>query len=170
MQPWVKVSAAIAAHHPLFGLRGWLRVVSLLMTLTALVSPLVTVVFAIKVLDLPPWHRPAGMVMVALLALGTATALVMAALWFRRAPNFLRAYAELSVLSIALDFAGDLLLRQWPPLPAPFDQGPSNMLADVLTSVVVSALPFWLFWRSRRFRVTFQNELRADDPALSSRA
>jgi hypothetical protein len=166
MQAWVRVSAAMAEQHPLFGLHGWLRVVSLLMTLTVIVSPLVTVVFAVQVLDLPPWHRPGGMVMVALLALGTATALVMAVLWFRRAPNFLRAYAELSALSIALDFAGELLLRQWPPLPAPFDQGPGNLLADVLSSVVISALPFWLFWRSRRFRVTFQHELRADDPLL----
>lgn len=164
---WVKVAPEQAAAHRLHGLGGWLRIVSVLMALTAIASPLVTVVFTVKVLALPPESLAGGLVMAALLALGTATAVVMAVLWFRRAAHFLRAYAELSALSIALDLAAELLLRQWGPLPPPFERPASNLAADVVVSVLFSAVPFWLLWRSRRFRVTFQQELRSDDPALS---
>lgn len=166
MTEWVRVAPEVAARHRLHGLGGWLRIVSVLMALTVITSPLVTVVFAAKVLGLPEGSRAAGMVMATLLALGTATAIALAMLWFRQAPHFLRAYVELSALSIALDFAAELLLRQWGPLPPPFDHQSGNLLADMVLSALVSALPWWLLWRSRRFRVTFQHELRRDDPAL----
>jgi hypothetical protein len=164
---WVRVSAEAAERHPLYGLGGWLRIVSVLMALTVIAGPLLTVVFTSKVLSLPAETQPAGLVMAALLALGTATALVMAVLWFRRAPHFLRAYVELSALSIALDFFAELLLRQWGPLPPPFARPPGNLFAELVLSVLISGIPYWLLWRSRRFRVTFQHELRNDDPMLS---
>ncbi len=168
-QGWVRVSAQQAEAHPLFGLRGWLRIVSILMALTAITGPLISLIFTAKVMSLPPEVIPGGLVMVALLALGTATAIVLAVLWFNQSQYFLRAYVELSAISIALDLAGDLLLRTMGPLPPPFAQAQGNLLADVVMSALLSALPCWMLWRSRRFRVTFQHELREDDPALFSR-
>jgi hypothetical protein len=168
-QDWVRVSAEQAERHPLHGLGGWLRVVSLLVALTAMSGPLITVVIATKVFALPSAMLPAGMVLVALMALGTASAIVLAVLWFDRSPAFLRAYVELSALSIALDVAGDLLLRQWGPLPPPFERESTNLFAEVLMDGLLSAIPWWLLWRSRRYRITFLHEVRRDDPALISR-
>ena len=165
-QAWVQVSAAQAERHPLYGLHGWLRVVSVLTALTALAGPVMTAVFAAKVAALPPAQLPAGLVVVALLALGSGIWIAGAVLWFRLAPHFLRAWVELSLLSMALDVAADLLLAAWGPLPASFGLEGGSMAEELATSVLLAALPWWLLWRSRRFRVTFRHELRADDPAL----
>jgi hypothetical protein len=163
---WVPVTAERAAAHPLFGLRGWLRLVSLLTALTAIAGPPITLVYAVKVAALPPALLPAGLVVVALLVLGSALWIVGAVLWFRLAPNFLAAWVELGVLAIALDVAGDLLLRAWGPLPPGFVDEGGSMLAEVAINLACTAVPYLLFWRSRRFRVTFRHELRDDDPLL----
>ncbi len=165
-QSWVPVSAAQAERHPLYGLHGWLRPVSVLTALVALSGPVMTLVFALKAAALPPALLPAGLVVVALLVLGSAIWIVGAVLWFRLAPHFLRAWVELSLLAMALDVAAELLLRQWGPLPPSFGVEGGSMLEELATSALLSALPWWLLWRSRRFRVTFQHEVRADDPAL----
>ena len=164
---WVPVAAERAAAHPLYGLRGWLRLVSLLTALTAIAGPIMTLVFAVKTAALPPAQQPAGAVVVALLALGSGIWVVSAMLWFRQAPNFLAAWVELSALSMALDIAADLLLRAWGPLPADFGVENGSMAGEVATSILLAAIPWLLFWRSRRFRVTFRHELRDDDPLLT---
>jgi len=163
---WVPVAAEAAEAHPLYGLRGWLRLVSLLTALTAIAGPPITLVFAVKVAALPPGLLPAGLVVVALLALGSGIWIVGAMLWFRLAPNFLAAWVELSALSMALDIAGDLLLRAWGPLPPVFGVNTANMFSEIVTSIILAVIPWLLFWNSRRFRVTFRHELRDDDPLL----
>jgi hypothetical protein len=163
---WVPIAAEQAAAHPLYGLRGWLRLVSLLTALTAISGPIITLVYAVKVATLPPGLLPAGIVVVALLALGSAIWIVGGVLWFRLAPHFLAAWVELSALSIALDIAADLLLRAWGPLPPEFGVEGGSMLGEVATSLAFAAIPYALLWRSRRFRVTFRHELRDDDPLL----
>jgi hypothetical protein len=168
-QDWVRVSAEQAQRHPLFGLGGWLRLVSLMLALTAIAGPLITVAVAAKVLALPPAMLPAGLVLIALLALGTAIAIGMAVLWFNRAPHFLSAYAELSAFSILLDFTADLLLQQWGPLPPPYGNETSTPFTDMVVSAVVSAVPWVLLWHSRRYRVTFRHEVRRNDPILFGR-
>jgi hypothetical protein len=164
---WVPVAAERAAAHPLYGLRGWLRLVSLLTALTAIGGPLLTLVYAVKVTNLSPSMLPAGVVVVALLGLGSGIWIVGAMLWFRLAPHFLAAWVELSALSMALDIAADLLLRAWGPLPPDFGVDSGSMSGEIATSIILAAIPWVLFWRSRRFRVTFRHELRDDDPLLT---
>ena len=164
---WVPVAAEVAEAHPLYGLRGWLRLVSLASALMAIASPLITLAYAVKVAALPAALLPAGLVVVALLALGSAISIVGALLWFRLVRNFLAAWVELSALSMALDVAADLLLRAWGPLPPGFGTEGGSMLGDLATSLALAAIPYVLLWRSRRFRVTFRHELRDDDPALT---
>ncbi len=164
---WVPVAAQVAEAHPLYGLRGWLRVGSLLSALFAIGGPLITLVYAMKVAALPPSLLPAGLVVLALLGLGSAIWIVGAVLWFRLARNFLAAWLELSALSVALDVAADLLLRAWGPLPPGFGAEGGSMLGELATSLACAAIPYALLWRSRRFRVTFRHELRSDDPALT---
>lgn len=168
-QDWVPVSAERARRHPLYGLGGWLRPISLLITLGAIAGPLVALIFAVSLPGLPAAVRPAGLVLLGQLGLGAAIAVGLALLWFRQSPLFLRAYLELSALSIALDIAAELLLRRWGPLPPPFGGEPSNILAETALSLLLTALPWWLLWRSRRFRVSFQHEMRRDDPLLFAR-
>ncbi len=164
---WVPVAAEVAEAHPLHGLRGWLRLVSLLSALTAIAGPIITLVYAVKVAALPPAQLPAGLVVVALLALGGGIWIAGAVLWFRLARHFLAAWVELSALSMALDIAADLLLRAWGPLPPDFGVEGGSMLEETATSLVCAAIPYVLLWRSRRFRVTFRHELRDDDPLLT---
>lgn len=164
---WQRVSPEQAAAHPLYGLHGWLRVMSVLMALTAFAGPLISLVFAFRVASLPASMLPAGLVVVALVLLGTGIWVVGALLWFRLSPRFLRAWVELSGLSMALDLSGELLLRRWGPLPAEFGVQTGSILGELAVSLVLAALPYYLMSRSRRFRVTFQHELRDDDPRVS---
>ena len=167
MQGWISIGAERAAQHPLYGLVGWLRLFSLLMALTAFSGPLVTVLFAARVAALPEPLLPAGLVLVAVMALGAAAGVVLATLWFRRDERFLRAYAEISLITVLLDLLGELLIRRWGPLPAAFGEGEGNLAADLLLSLLLSGIPIWLLWRSRRFRVTFHHQVRADDVVLT---
>lgn len=166
MARWVPVPQEVAEQHPLHGLRGWLRVVSFLFAVAAVASPILVLYFAAKVAALPGWMLASGLVMLLLLALGTAASIVIAVLWFRLAPNFLAVFVEISVLTLVMDLAGDLALLRLGTLPDPFPQPSVEPLQDIVVGALSTAIPWWLLHRSRRYRATFRHELRADDPLL----
>ena len=93
---WVRVSEAEAEAHRLYGLGGWLRVVSALMVLAV---PGGVVVAWQQWMDLSLGGAALASNLLSLLVLGVQVG--MAVLWFRRWPGFRPAYAVLAVIDSA---------------------------------------------------------------------
>ncbi len=157
MAGWVRVSEAEAEAHRLYGLGGWLRVVSAMMVLS---------VPGGVVLVWQQWMDPAlggaalASNLVSLLQLGAQVA--MAVLWFRRWPGFRPAYAVFAVLGTML-----LALADWAIGPPP---GPAS--EDPVGDLVLEAafhLAFLAYMQaSRRFRVTFEHRVKAGEGECAS--
>jgi hypothetical protein len=147
---WVRVSEAEAEAHPLFGLGGWLRLVSVLM------------VIAIPGGAVLAWQQwmplAAGGVALAsnALALAVLAAQIgMAVLWFRLWPGFRPAYAAFAVLGTLILALADHALGP-PPGPATADP-----FGDLLLEAAFHLAFLAYMQTSRRFRVTFEHRVRA---------
>ncbi len=158
MAGWVRVSEAEAEAHRLFGLGGWLRVISALMVLAVPGGIALT------------WQQwmplAAGGVaiasnLVALLVLGAQIG--MAVLWFRRWPGFRPGYAVFAVVGTAGLALVDLAIGP-PPGPASADPTGDLVLEVAFHLAFLAYMQF-----SRRFRVTFERRVRpAEVPCVSA--
>lgn len=157
MTGWVRVSEAEAEAHRLFGLGGWLRVVSALMVLA---------VPGGAVLTWQQWMDP-GMGGVALASnlvslLQFGAQVVMAMLWFRRWPGFRPGYVVFAVLGTALLALADAVIGP-PPGPASTDP-----VGDLVLEAAFHLAFMAYMQTSRRFRVTFEHRVRAGEVACAS--
>jgi hypothetical protein len=146
MVGWSTVSQAEAEAHPLFGLRGWLRIPSVLFVLTLIGIPVMLVQGQIP----PPSAWSAWEVLGAVVALGLPLAAV---LWFRRWRHFRLGYLAYALVSGAFEVA-DLA---W---AAPRAADPGGEVALTLLSFAAEAAFLVAMQRSRRFRITFEHRLR----------
>jgi hypothetical protein len=143
------VPAEEALAHPLYGLRGWLRIPSIGFVLLVLGAALM--------LARGEAFDPAGWGAWALLGLLSALGMLAAAiLWFRRWRHFRRAYLGFAVLSQlyeAVDVA----------LVARTAEDPGGEVALVVIGILLDIAFLVAMQRSRRFRVTFEHRLRAPE-------
>jgi hypothetical protein len=154
---WVRVSGAEAEAHRLYGLGGWLRVISALMVLS---------VPGGVVLTWQQWVDPAlGAAAVAsnllgLLVLGAQIG--MAVLWFRLWPGFRPGYAVLAVVGTAGLALADAVIGP-PGGPASADP-----VGDLVLEVAFHLAFLAYMQTSRRFRVTFEHRVKAGEGACGS--
>ena len=154
---WVRVSEAEAEAHPLFGLGGWLRVVSALMVLAVPGGVAV---------DWQQWMDPSlggaalASNLLSLLVLGVQVG--MAVLWFRRWPGFRLGYATFAVLGTALLALADQAIG---PPPGPPSTDP---VGDVVLEVAFHLTFLASMQFSRRFRVTFEHRVRPGEVPCAS--
>lgn len=157
MARWVRVSEAEAEAHRLYGLGGWLRLVSVLMVLA---------IPGGAVLAWQQWMDPAlgGVAIasnaVALLVLGAQVG--MAVLWFRAWQGFRAGYAVFAVLGTALLALADLVIGP-PPGPASTDP-----VGDLVLEAAFHLAFLGYMQVSRRFRVTFERRVRAGEVSCAS--
>jgi hypothetical protein len=164
MSRWVEVPAEVAAAHGLHGMRGWLRLFSIWIALAAIGGAVLGVQDVRALLDAAPAHGPDA-ALEAAINLGTSVVqLALAVLWFRAWRHFRLAF--LGVATAATLAAICFNLWEWWRLAG----GPSDALADQVASDVLgtAALGVLLAYMqvSRRFRVTFENRVRRDDPVV----
>lgn len=153
---WMAISAARAGAHRLYGVRGWLVTLLWLNTLPVVASilALVATLASGGVLG----RLPLGLLWL-LVPLGLVTLAFMRVRWF---PVLWFVYCALQVL-IALVMA--FWVRHWNVYAfgyTPADAGLGVLLALQLLTPVVSMV---YIVRSRRVRVTYRHEVRANDPA-----
>lgn len=156
MAGWVRVSEAEAEAHRLYGLGGWLRVVSALMVLAV---PGGVVVAWQQWMD--PALGGAALASNLLSLLVLVVQVGMAVLWFRRWPGFRPAYAALAVLGTALLALADQLIGP-PPGPPSTDPVGDLVLEAAFHLTFLAAMQF-----SRRFRVTFEHRVKASEVAAA---
>lgn len=157
MSGWVRVSGAEAEAHRLYGLGGWLRVVSALMVLAV---PGGVVVAWQQWMDPALGGAALASNLLSLLVLGVQVG--MAVLWFRRWPGFRLAYAAFAVLGTALLALADQVIGP-PPGPPSTDPVGDLVLEAAFHLVFLAAMQF-----SRRFRVTFEHRVRAGEVSCAS--
>ncbi|WP_439598604.1 hypothetical protein [Falsiroseomonas sp.] len=157
MAKWVQVDPRVAEAHPLHGMGGWLRLPSFFLALTVLAMPL---------LLLREWRPPGAPDALLLnldLLVSAGLTLAAAVLWFRRWRLFRPAYFWVFLVA-------DTVLQIAALTLAPGLRGAEEPAEAVAQAVLGLALLLPLaiaMQRSRRFRVTFEQRLRADDPALA---
>ena len=156
MTGWVRVSEAEAEAHRLFGLGGWLRVVSALMVLSI---PGGVALTWQQWLPLAAGGVAIASNLVALLVLGAQIG--MAVLWFRRWPGFRPGYAVFAVVGTAGLALIDAVIG---PPPGPASADPTGDLVLEL-AFHLAFLAYMQF--SRRFRVTFERRLRAEEASCA---
>lgn len=160
MAGWVEVAPEVAAAHPLHGMRGWLRFFSLWIALAAMGG------VALGYGDIQALVETPGADAALEAGVNLATSavqLVVAVLWFRAWRHFRLAFLGLTVLATLVAMGFDLAAWR--------EEGALQALADQVASDVVGTAALLVLlgymWRSRRFRVTFENRVRGDDPLLS---
>jgi hypothetical protein len=159
MPRWVEVEPDIAAAHPLHGMRGWLRFFSLWIALAAIGGAVLGVQDIRTLADAP---GPDAALEAAVNLATSVAQLALAVLWFRAWRHFRLAFLGVAVAAtlVAIGFN----LSAWRDLAG----GPSDALAEQVASDVLgtAALCVLLAYMqlSRRFRVTFENRVRPDDP------
>ncbi|NKE45809.1 hypothetical protein HB662_13540 [Roseomonas frigidaquae] len=157
MAKWVRVGPAVAEAHPLHGMGGWLRVPSFFLALAVLGSPF------LLVREWRPPGAPDALLLNLDLLLSIGLTLAATVLWFRRWRHFRPAYVWVFlVLDSALQLAGFLLA---PGLRGAAD--PAEAVAEMVAGLAF-LLPLAIaMQRSRRYRVTFEQRLRAEEAALT---
>jgi hypothetical protein len=159
MARWVEVAPDIAAAHPLHGMRGWLRFFSLWIALAA-IGGAVLGVQDIRTLTNAPGSDAA---LEAAVNLATSVVqLALAVLWFACWRHFRLAFLGVSVAAtlVAVGFN----LWEWRRLAgAPSDALAEQVASDVLGTAALGLLLAYM-QVSRRFRVTFENRVRVEDP------
>ncbi|MBU8539826.1 hypothetical protein [Falsiroseomonas tokyonensis] len=157
MAEWVRVSPEVAQAHALHGMGGWLRVPSFFLALTVLAMP---------ILLLREWRPPGAPDALLLnldLLVSVALTLAAAVLWFRRWRHFRLAYFWVFLVADSLLQIAALGL-------APGLRGAEEPAEAVAQAVLGLALllPLAIAMQGgRRYRVTFEQRVRADDPALA---
>jgi hypothetical protein len=141
------MSQAEAEAHPLYGLRGWLRIPSVLFVLTLIGIPVMLAQGKIP----PPSTWSGWEVLGAALALGLPAAAV---LWFRRWRHFRLGYLAYAVVSGAFEVAD--LARE-----APRAADPGGEIALFLIGLTLDLALLAAMQHSQRFRVTFEHRVRA---------
>ena len=170
---WVEVSPEVAERHPLHGVRGWLRVLGILIALGVLVT-VITPAVLWNGLDewtppLPGWVAPVHR---AGLLLGIVSPIALLILFLRRDRRFRLLYVPLAVLGLVAVNLDAILVAGFrdgfDPLTA---EEVSDWLGGITVVVAVSlameVLTIVYLLRSRRFRVTFERRVRSDDPLLA---
>ncbi len=160
---WVEVTAAEAEAHPLHGMGGWLRLFSALTVLSVVggaalgwqewIGP-----------DQAAMDRIGGLAIIAnvLLIVVVGAQLLLAVLWFRQWPGFRRLYAAYAIFAaILMPLAAGLMEEAG----LPGDPGAHGLDGDLVATMLINAAFYFAmysyFHRSRRFRVTFEQRVRA---------
>lgn len=146
MASWKTVSPAEAQEHPLYGLRGWLRIPSIGFVLLLLGAGLTLA----RGEGVPAWPWSAWEVLGGVIVLGVPAS---ALLWFRRWRHFRPGYLVFAIVSGAWEIA-DVAQA------APRLRDPGGEIALMVLSFVLDAAFLVAMQRSRRFRVTFEHRVR----------
>ncbi len=138
-----------ARAHPLYGLRGWLRIPSIGFVLLVLGAALMLV--------RGEGFDPAGWGAWGLLGLLSALGMLAAAiLWFRRWRHFRPAYLGFALLSQLYEAVDVALVARTAP-------DPGGEVAVAVISLLLDIAFLVAMHRSRRFRITFEHRVRAPD-------
>jgi len=174
MSRWVEVEENVAERHRLHGMRGWLRFFSFWIALSVIGGVLLgwQDIRALTGIGMPAPRPPAAAEAVLGLVI-SAVQIAVAVQWFRVWPRFriffMGLVAVAAVVAIGFDLWDWLALRS---LPDSVRSGQAEEFAEQVASDVVglAALCAFLLYMqfSRRFRVTFENRLRRDDPLLDA--
>jgi hypothetical protein len=173
MARWAKVEPELAAGHPLQGLRGWLRFFSFWIALSAIGGAVLAWRDLQALADAEALARRPDAATEALIGLVTSVVqVVIAVQWFRLWRHFRLGFLGVTVAAGLVAIGFDLW--EWyalQALPEAGRTGPAEELAeqvanDVAGIVILCAFLLYM-QRSRRFRVTFENRLRRDDPLLA---
>ena len=176
MPRWIAIDRAAAEEHPLYGMRGWLRVCSIFVMLLAIGGVLQVVQDWVPSSGAqPPGARRAALGHNLVLLLMAAVYIVAAILWFRRWPHFRIAFA-IAIGAVALIGVGGLAWT-WQAAQA-LPPWRRSLVEDQLAGEAAAGLAnlaflmviFLYMQRSRRYRVTFEQRLRRDDQALGASA
>ncbi len=160
---WIHVGPELASRHPLYGLGGWLWIPGIYWVLKLLTYILNGTSASNWLLNLPPPVFPADPMFFWVDFFGPCLILtVVLLLWWCKYPYFRWVFLSLTVAGFFLgDHAGQILLEHLRAQGMQFTPAGYGIRVD-WTVVVVALLGF-----SRRYRVTFRHEVRADDPLLT---
>jgi hypothetical protein len=159
MSKWVRVGSALAEAHPLYGMGGWLRLPSLLMVVAVLGCPF------LLVQEWRPPGAPDSLLLNLDLLVSIGLTLAAAVLWFRRWRHFRLAYAW---VFLVLDSVLQLATMAFAPgLRGATD--PAEAMAQFVAGLAFMLPLAIAMQRSRRFRVTFEHRLRAEEASLTHR-
>ncbi len=147
MAIWQNVPPDVATAHPLYGLRGWLRIPSIGFVLLML--------GAVMMLWQSEGASPATWTLWTALGLLSVIGVPVAALlWFRRWRLFRLSFLGFAILSNLYE-AADVAMQ------APSAEDPGGEMALFLIGLALDTAFVAAMQHSQRFRVTFEHRVRA---------